>query len=155
LQLEGRGIYLTASANYKYIEFPFSINQTPDSVIVDILSSNWNDTAQSFIGADLKIDEIHFKSQLLNTGILKFKNENTKSISVFPNPSNGRFQILSLNVSIQNVEIYDVLGKSIYSNSKFNLLHSNEIDLSSVQKGIYFVKVSDGIISYMNKIVIK
>ncbi|MFH1005563.1 MAG: hypothetical protein V1781_08780 [Bacteroidota bacterium] len=34
-----RGMRLHASANYKYVEMPFDIGQTPDTVIVDIQSS--------------------------------------------------------------------------------------------------------------------
>jgi hypothetical protein len=58
---------LIASANYQYKEIPFNVGQVPDSVIIDIHSSTWNDTLTSFVGSDLKIDNIHFKSQVPTT----------------------------------------------------------------------------------------
>lgn len=58
----GASIFLTDTENYQYKEFPFDIGQEPDTVIVDIQSSTWNDTALTFVGSDLKIDHIYFKS---------------------------------------------------------------------------------------------
>jgi hypothetical protein len=57
------GISLYATATYQYKEIPFSIGQAPDTVIVLIGSSDWQNSELSFIGSVLKIDEIHFKSQ--------------------------------------------------------------------------------------------
>jgi hypothetical protein len=55
---------LYASASYQYVEVPFIIGQTPDTVIVNIRSTSaWDDTLLSFVGSNLKIDNIHFKSQ--------------------------------------------------------------------------------------------
>jgi hypothetical protein len=52
-----------ASANYIRAAMPISLMQTPDSVIVSINSSkNWS-VPPAYLGADLKIDNIYFKSQ--------------------------------------------------------------------------------------------
>jgi uncharacterized protein YjdB len=67
-QFDGRGFAIKASATpstYSYVEFPINLSQYPDSVMINIQSSNWQDTSLSFVGADLKIDAIHFKSQTL------------------------------------------------------------------------------------------
>ncbi len=65
-QFDGRYIQLQATSGYQYMEIPFNLWQTPDTVIIDMQSSNWNDTLVSFVGASLKIDKIHFKT-LLNS----------------------------------------------------------------------------------------
>jgi len=57
------GINLYAATSYTYAEIPFNVGQVPDSVIIDIQSSMWNDTLLSFVSSNLKIDNIHFKSQ--------------------------------------------------------------------------------------------
>jgi len=67
-QFDGRGFAIKASATpstYSYVEFPINLSQYPDSVMINIQSSNWQDSSLSFVGADLKIDAIHFKSQTL------------------------------------------------------------------------------------------
>jgi hypothetical protein len=69
------GIYLPASENYKYIEISFDIGQDPDTVIVDIQSSIWNDTALTYVGSDLKIDHIYFKSSpMTKTPVITWNN---------------------------------------------------------------------------------
>jgi hypothetical protein len=55
---------------------------------------------------------------------------------------------------ILRLEIYDALGKKVYSNHEFDRRESNEIDLSGCAKGIYFVIIYDGVKSYSEKIVI-
>lgn len=152
-QVWGNGIKLPASANYQYVEIPFNIPQPIDTVIIQIQSSLWNDTLVSSVGSDLKIDEIHFKSQPLHTGILNF--ENDKGISIFPNPSNGKFLIQDLGYGILNFEIYNITGEKVYTMSNFKQKSSIEIDLSNSPKGIYFIKIYDGQKMRTKKIVLQ
>jgi hypothetical protein len=62
------------------------------------------------------------------------------NVAVFPNPSNGKFQIKT-EVGFNQLEITDVLGKTIYKSEIKN--RSAEIDLSDKLPGIYFVRLSD------------
>lgn len=66
--------------------------------------------------------------------------ENGTSITIYPNPSTGIFNIVSQqNVS---VEIYDLLGKLVYNQSLAN--GTNSIDISHFNTGVYLLKVTDG-----------
>ncbi|HKZ64705.1 MAG TPA: hypothetical protein VJ111_00040 [Chitinophagaceae bacterium] len=118
--------YLSASSSYQLVQIPFNIGQAPDTVIVQAQSSLWKDSALTYIGSNLKIDEIHFKSQPLNTSVPVFSIDN--HFSVFPNPSNGEFQIqvgnghgsASLTTGLAvgkeyKIEIYNVFGELVYS----------------------------------------
>jgi hypothetical protein len=147
--------YLHASTTYQKKEIPFNIGINPDSVIVSFSSSDWRNNALSFVGSDLKIDEIYFKSQAIISGINRMSAESGKIISILPNPSNGKFQIRGLATDVRRLEIYDALGKEVYSISEFKRQESHEIDLSRYPKGIYFVKIYDGAKTYTEKIVIK
>jgi hypothetical protein len=148
----GKGLH--ASASYQYVEIPFNIfGQTPDTAITSIQSSSWNDTLLSYVGADLKIDEIHFKSQPLTTGIFNYGNDNR--INIFPNPSNGRINIQYSGFSIQLLQICNILAETVYSTTKIQQHTFNDIDLSKLQKGIYFVKMYSGEKIYTRKIVLQ
>lgn len=136
----GTGASLHAASSYQYKEIPFNIGQNPDSVIIQFQSSYWNDTLPSFVGSNLKIDGVHFKSQSIINGIFNYKNEST--LSVFPNPTTGKIQIEVSGAVIQNVEIYNVLGENIYTATYLKQQPLNEVDLSNFQKGVYFVKVN-------------
>ena len=156
----GSGIFATylklaASGTYQQKELPFSFGEDPDTVIVSVSSTAWPDTLLSYVGSDLKIDDIYFKSQSVPTGINPLKHETDNNITIFPNPSEGKFRIKSQGTEIRKVVIYDAMGKEIYSNYKFNRQGPDEIDLTKYSKGVYFVKIYHGVGIHIEKIVIK
>ncbi len=65
-------------------------------------------------------------------------------ITIFPNPSDG---ILTFNISkrIENakIKIYGIDGKIIFS-ERNNLENLTSYDLRHLNKGLYFIKISDG-----------
>lgn len=64
--------------------------------------------------------------------------------SVYPNPSSGIFYLVfNQNVVGDKFElnISNVIGESIYSTSDINSLLSNEINLGSQPRGVYFLKI--------------
>lgn len=70
------------------------------------------------------------------------------SLSIFPNPTNGKFTIeLPYNHQQMNVEVYNVLGEKIFQQQ-----NTNEINLSASPKGVYFVRIYDDKKSYTTKI---
>ena len=80
--------------------------------------------------------------------------EEKQSISVFPNPSSGIFQITLDNIQSENglVKIYNVLGETIFSVSIVN--PSTTIDLCDQPKGIYFIEIQTEQRSFTQKIII-
>jgi len=72
-------------------------------------------------------------------------NSPNEVVSVYPNPSNGKFELKITNYEsgIKNIEVYNLLGEKVYSNTSaahFPLA----IDISSQPTGMYFVKVVSG-----------
>ncbi|MGY8980290.1 MAG: zinc-dependent metalloprotease [Flavobacteriales bacterium] len=65
-------------------------------------------------------------------------NENIKEIfyKVYPNPSNGIFNIESI-YQIDDIQIFDLVGNIIYTNN--NLENRSIIDLSKFRKGVYIL----------------
>ena len=144
---------LHASADYQFVEMPFNLWQAPDTVIVNIQSSYWNDTLVSSVGSYLIIDEIQFKSQpILYAGLPKMVPEN--NLSIFPNPSDGKFKV-RYETGIKQVVVYNLIGKQVYSKDFPDQEKLNEIDLSKFQKGVYFIEVYDGTEIHAKKIVIQ
>ncbi len=61
-------------------------------------------------------------------------------ITIFPNPSSDFIKIQSERFSIDRVEIYDALGRAVALDKPY-LDYQTDIDLSSLQQGIYFIRV--------------
>jgi Secretion system C-terminal sorting domain len=147
------GINLHTASSYQYKEFPFNLGSAPDSVIISIQSSNYTDTALSFVGSDLLIDQIHFKSQpFVVTGIQKTANNN---LSIYPNPTSSFINIQDNGFNAQSLEIYNIQGKRVFAKSYLNPLSINKIDLSQIEKGIYFIKIYGSTQVHTEKIVIQ
>ncbi|MBI3503085.1 MAG: T9SS type A sorting domain-containing protein [Bacteroidetes bacterium] len=130
------GILLNSSSVYKYVEIPYNLPFVPDTVSINAQSSSWQDSAVSFVGSDLKLDEMHFKSQPLTTSVPSLHIDNT--ISVYPNPSSWEFTIQSSLFNVENVEVYNAVGEKIISekpNAKTEVLNLKE-------EGIYFVRMN-------------
>ncbi|VBB45164.1 exported hypothetical protein [uncultured Paludibacter sp.] len=139
------GILLSAASEYTYAEIPFNLSFVPDSVIVQINSSNWETISTANIGSTLKIDDICFRSQ--KTGL---NNVFTKEISIYPNPTEKGFFIQN-NLSVDKVVISDIRGAEVLKLSNIN----NYIDVSSLQKGIYLVQLHTKDSTYKRKLIKK
>ncbi len=63
------------------------------------------------------------------------KEEITAEFVIYPNPADQYFQ---LNTDLDLLEVYDVIGNEVIS--ELNYLMGNEIDLSSLDSGIYFIR---------------
>jgi hypothetical protein len=77
-----------------------------------------------------------------------------KSIKVYPNPTNGRFTIKLTNfVERAGISIYNLLGIKVYSGDIKDNTNS-EINLLTIKKGIYFVRVTSGREHFMKKVIV-
>ena len=65
-----------------------------------------------------------------------------------PNPSDGKFtlEFSTPSEGAAQITIYDLNGKKVYEENidPFNGHYKNEIDISSEDKGVYFLKISQG-----------
>jgi uncharacterized protein (TIGR02145 family) len=70
----------------------------------------------------------------------------SNSTTIYPNPVRN---ILTIDgVIVKDVVIYSIYGKEV-----LNISNQNNVDVSSLSKGIYFIKVSDGINSSTKKFI--
>jgi hypothetical protein len=106
----------------------------------------------AFVGCDLKIDNLCFKSQKSNTGFANV--EKDSQFSIYPNPSNDKMFIRGIKNEPTKLEIYNLEGLTVYVATKFDS-NTNQIDICNVPAGLYFLKVSDKEKIYIKKILIK
>lgn len=119
---------LPATSTYTYVSYAFNIGQVPDSLIVQFQSSLWSNSALSYAGSTLIIDEVLLKSELVPTQLL---NINENGLVYGPNPVVDKLNF-GANTTVQAV--YNSTGKRIQL-----MIAKNSIDFSNVSSGIYFV----------------
>jgi len=73
-------------------------------------------------------------------GIIGVETIETPILSIYPNPTKGELRIDGGELSVKNIEIFDVHGKKLSSYPYF-ASHS-KIDISHLSSGVYFVKIS-------------
>jgi len=82
------------------------------------------------------------------------KNSATKIISIFPNPSNGKFTISNIE-NIHEVFFFNVFGELKYKIINPTYQTSINIDLTFLSKGIYFLQTKNGNDLHIDKVIIE
>jgi hypothetical protein len=84
--------------------------------------------------------------------LLSVEDLSVNSFSVYPNPtSTGFVNIVSTNNDATTVAVYDILGKQVINET----LNNNRLNVSSLNVGIYILKISQNNASVTKKLVIK
>jgi hypothetical protein len=85
-------------------------------------------------------------------------NNLASSLTVYPNPTDGKFTVSISNVEAKDltVELVNISGQVVYRNEvKAVYTYNNDIDASSFAKGVYYLKVNDGTEVKVEKVVIQ
>lgn len=152
--LMGTGNRLMASSSYTQFEVYFTLNTVPDMAAIRIESSNWpwwlnqnsqnNNHSQAFndyltarVGSVLYVDNLQMVDIALTmpqTTELQFQ--------VKPNPASQFVQVLVPNYLAQGytISLFDLTGKLLLSEKGVGSSHT--LGLSSIESGVYQMKVS-------------
>lgn len=97
----------------------------------------------TFVSDDSANQEGVFIDNFLVQGTLGTNENRFENFAVYPNPSNGKFNIVLSTTDKVNVELFDIRGRSVY-NQLFNasgVSFQQEIDLSKLSSGVYILNV--------------
>ena len=142
------GIYQVntdGSGNYKRIH---SFNASGG--VYNYFLSSSNSISALFAGAKITED-----NSINNyNSITQIENINTPAINIFPNPSNGVFQLVTKEVNKKiEVIITDASGRIVYQNNFYNI-SSASIQLHAT-KGIYLISVKTNTGTEEQKLIIQ
>ena len=80
------------------------------------------------------------------------------SIKMYPNPNNGEFNIV-LNSKIEKdytIELVNVQGQVVFTKSLNNVTtHKEEVNISSLGAGVYYLRTNDGENIHIEKVIVK
>jgi hypothetical protein len=106
---------------------------------------------QTISSSDIVSDAMS-KNLLANDLVLNF---NANAFEVFPNPSNGYFNIKTFAIEKGTLEVYDSMGHKVKSISINIDMSDYQLDLTGFAKGLYIINLVGSDKKYSNKIVIE
>ena len=115
-----------APAETKTVIFDNAIFNAVDRVVITSTSSGFGWSSNVF-------DEFVFSQPTLSAG----RSNVNSSVSIHPNPANNIIRVTTNQATVNNVKVYDILGKTIL-NAK---LKNNELDISNFKSGVYVLKI--------------
>ena len=77
----------------------------------------------------------------------------TSKFNLFPNPTNGSITIELDKISKYELSVINVLGQTVYMNSITDI--NTSVDLSSFDRGVYTIELSNGNRVYSEKLIIE
>lgn len=149
---DGDGIYtltLSGMPVGEDIEYKYRIN------------GNW-DTSEFPDGGPNRVYTVRYWNVIndvynggVTTGIPS--DELSSDVSVFPNPSNGRFTVRFNNSTAINAEvsIINLSGQVVYTRQLSNVVSGSHTVDSQLPKGLYFLRVSDGKNVKLHKVLVQ
>ena len=79
---------------------------------------------------------------------------NKKGVSIYPNPSNGKFNININQYSGKvNIQVADLNGREVYASKNESFNSEKALDLQMLESGIYVVRISGEDLNYSQKII--
>ena len=145
----------TITANQKDASYQWINCNNPDAVLDNANSESFVPTVDGSYAVIVTLGNCSKTSDCITISNLSVKNNNLNSFSIFPNPSNGIFNI-SLENTMENskISVYDLNGRNVYKSKTLDT-NKKELDLNHLQSGIYILNISIGKSSYSQKIVKK
>lgn len=110
-----------------YPDWRFSSTGTRNVPSTELTSMNLSD----FLG--VTYGEINVSFQTLSV-----EGNLVSNFNIYPNPAKGILYIDSNTVEVSSIKIYDLLGKQVFSQ---NGLENNELNISSLNSGLYLLKI--------------
>ena len=92
------------------------------------------------------------------TVVLASESYGIDSLSLYPNPNNGTFNVQFTSTSSNDIKVnvHDMRGREIYNKSfQNNVLFNESLQLNTVQSGIYLVTIQDGARKEVKKIIVE
>jgi uncharacterized protein YjfI (DUF2170 family) len=83
-----------------------------------------------------------------NVGMEELKMENGE-LKIYPNPTSGQLIIDNGELKIENVAIYDVVGRTVGANLR--VCPENTIDVSHLAQGMYYLKMGNKVVKFVKK----
>ncbi|MGO1584756.1 MAG: T9SS type A sorting domain-containing protein [Mesonia sp.] len=146
LILNGDDLYITETFSNKVSKINI---MESNPVLTEILSGLSGPTGIGIFNNRLYISELYAHKIIKLNANLSVENDFNEShrLVVFPNPAED-FILAKGTLNSQEFSIHNVLGQKIING---NLIKDQKINVSSLRKGIYFLKIERRVVKFLKK----
>ncbi|WP_428225776.1 M4 family metallopeptidase [Flavobacterium sp.] len=111
----------------------------------------------TFVSDDGANQEGVFVDNFVVQGTLSSTENSFEKFDVFPNPSNGKFDITLSTDKDVKVKMFDLRGRNVYENEfqNDNLSFNKTVDLSGLTSGVYILNIESGSKKEAKRIIIE
>ena len=146
-------VYLSPNAYYISVEMYSNGNESDIYILDDETVPQPSYLSMIYIPGDQVYSNGNAAAIRLITGESVGVDENKiAGLNIYPNPSNGMLNIELDEQGQFNLEINDMLGKVVCTKS---ISSNTMLDLTDLDKGIYFVKLSNSVATQTTKVIIE
>jgi len=150
VDISSTGNYQISLANIEGI-FANSQNVYLEDLLTNTIHNLSNDNYSFFIEEGVDIEN-RFLLRFNNSSLSIDDNITLFKPVVYPNPSNGRFNItFNTNENVE-IKIFDITGKKIFYKEITNTSYA--LDLTKMEKGVYFMELFDQKNKVIKKLII-
>ena len=122
---------------------------------IKLIASN-TDSIHAFLNFNTD-DSAHLSVSVpifANDSVLNaIQEEEKEEVNVFPNPAGNALWIMNGKNNMNAVRVYDSMGRNVLEYQRKDRLEEMVLDISSLQKGIYFIAFSEGEKIFFRKLV--
>ena len=135
-------LFIVGAQGYFSSSFP-AVNPLNNAWFDNAVSGSYDCFISRFnIPSSIKTDPSIQSESSIGIEETEFGQQENSNLSVYPNPTTGKF-ILKHSETNSNVIIYSSIGEIVYKQKLEN--DNNEVDLSALNNGVYFVKAVNSI----------
>lgn len=132
----------------------YAVNEVMDtSTFTDVFDISGNTVSSASFSVDpISTGTTFGTANPERTGTASVNRNEIPNFSVYPNPiTNGRLNITTLENSVKSIQIFDILGKQVFSRD----IIDPQVNLSNLKSGIYILKVTENNKTATRKLVVK
>jgi type IX secretion system substrate protein/putative Ig domain-containing protein len=113
---------------------------------VDILIREYRHVGSSIVEMGSTVFAVQLNVICCTTSGIERVKENKEQINIYPNPNNGSFVIEPSNLTKQTIQLYDVNGKLVLSQT---INGKTTVDASSLNEGVYNISLlsNEGVVN--------
>jgi len=145
-----KGVSYSNDNGGSWTDFTNPLLQPTAGTNIQCLAVGFADVNNGWVGnydANLSVNSILKYKNTINTTAVNNIDANKNSFEIYPNPSNGKVNLVLTadNNTEVNISVYDITGKVVFDKAiQLNGMQKLSYDFTGFTKGLYFVKYSNG-----------